>query len=291
MKNKIYIGLITDNSQFDNIKALTEVYDYFDGLVVTYHSDGNSKEEDTWKLLNERKKDGFINVDSFIQNHAHSMNRFLLDPRIVEYRDWILLRDSAERINTEFAANIRGFLNEVIQNNIQTVYNYSKCLLFQKTPDLFFHGTPHWGLQGVSGNNLALETFGGIFANETNYCYSVRGETRPQDHWIGHFLKYYLYQVSNHMLLGNENNHAQYYKSESMRRGFRSFLINECGLGPVLKHEDLIAYWKNNPLTDKHKEFINKESILNNAYHYFVKEMPYASVKNNNDNKITIDVK
>lgn len=284
---KIYLGLITSSEETDNIKELTEVYDSFDGLAAVFHG----PENECYNILESRKKEGFVAKMDFLQNHSFAMNRFLFDPRIIAGQDWILLRDSAERVNPEFAKNIKGFVQELENNHISVVYNYSKCLLFKKTEDCFFHGSPHWGLQNVSGNAIPLEKMGGLYSDEKNYCYSVRGEKRPDHHWIKHYLSYYLYQSSNHMLLGNENDQPTYKKLEARRRIFRLVCINKYRLNPLLKADDLISYWKTATLDKEDLDFINNEVILNDAYHFFVKGTDYAIIKQNHDNKITVDVK
>lgn len=267
--NNVYLGIITDKGQFKNLEELTSIYNYFDGLAVTYHGSPNDEE---FKLLNERKGCGFIECIKYFGHHSHSMNHFLFNP-IVRVNDTIILRDSSERINIEFASNIKPFVKMLENNNINTVYQHSKLLLFRRFPFQSFNSTPHWGFSGARDNKIQIEKMG-WFKEDKEYCYSVRNDTRDKYHFVDAFMRYYLILDSNHNLLGLENfgNPSQLFPILEQQRMSFLLYLQELGINNdvdtiknwLLSKED---DWK---LPDKMKEYINSILILNQFYRYHV---------------------
>ncbi len=277
----MFLGLITNDKETDNIKELTSVYKDFDGLAVSYHGEKN----ECWEVLNERKGDGFVIHNEYFTHHAHAMNQFLFHPKIIPYLTWIVLRDSSERLNPKFSAELRNIIRQCEQQNINAISNYSKILAFRVEEGQCFHGSPHWGLGGFSARVYPYDKSG---FPEIEYAYSVRNN-RPEDHFIAHFLKYYLYDHSNHMLLGNENNKEQFLKDETARLQYKVFCRTTLNINP-LSVESLLNFWKTQSLTEDHKKFINQSQILNDAYNYLIKGIDFKTIKSNHDNKITLDI-
>jgi len=257
MISKIFLGLITQN-QLENVTALTDGYESFDGLAAVDHfsTDG------TYELLNKRKKDGFVEQIPYWQHHAHSMNHFLFHPKVDE-NTWIVLRDSGERISENFMLDIRKHIEYLEKGNINTVFHKGKVVMFKRFPNQYFVATPHWGLVGARAQQAEYD--GPEF-------YSVRDESRDKFHFIKHYLKYYLILDSNHILLGLEKNgpaHELYPKREATRMAFRKYLADqhidftaEGVIDHILEHKD--------KLPDALRKFINSEKILNDAYRYYV---------------------
>lgn len=268
--SKIFLGLITQN-QKDNIEELTSIHHFLDGIFAVdhYSSDG------TFEILKERKGQGDIIQLPFLQNHSWSMNGFLLNPKL-RPGNWIILRDSGERINPEFASKIRSFILELEKRNINTVYQYSKCLMFKKFEHQFFQSSPHWGLLNAQPHYLATENCEN-FQNPKDYCYSIRNDIRPDDHFIDHFLKYYLYDSSNHLLLGREQNQSEFHVHEQVRYKFKEYC--ERVLNIELSVKALLSYLLENDLTYNLKWFINFESILNNFYCYHILKHPLDDIR------------
>lgn len=281
MSNKIYLGIITNHTETENIKELTEVYDSFDGLAVSYHGEKN----ECWEILNSRKKDGFIVHNDYFTNHAYAMNGFLFHPKVVPYLTWIFLRDSAERFNPSFANQLRTFVSQLEFNKITAVSNFSKLLGFQVQEGQFFNGSPHWGLQGLAGNCYPIDQSG---VPEAEYAFSLRHK-REESYIVKHHLKYYLYNHSNHMLLGRENDIPSFQKYEGLRREYKIFCRVKLQI-ENLTADNLIKFWKENQLSEDHRRFINQEAILNYAYHLHVKGTNYPSIKNWAEQKMTVDV-
>jgi hypothetical protein len=283
MNSKIYIGLITSNGQSKNLEELTSVYHYFDGIAATYHINEGEAVDDGHLILNVRKGNGFVVKREWYGDHSRSMNEFLLNPKI-RLGDWILLRDSSERISIPFARQIKMFVKQLEANNIRTVYQYSKCLMFMKCEHQYFRGTPHWGLQGARGEAIAIENLQG-FSRDEDYCYSTRVTNRSEDTFVAHVLRYYLYDSSNHLLLGRESKLEEFRAHDETRVRFKYYIEKELNIEPTEK--GLLAYLKNNPLTNKLKDFINFEPILNDFYCYYILNHNIADViSRRNSNKM-----
>lgn len=262
--SNIFIGLITDNKELNNLKELIKVSGNFSGLAVTYH--GKSDEEG-FQLLNDNKGYGFIECLPYVGHHEHSKNHWLFNPKIKLF-DWVLIIDSAERINSDFAFNIKPFIKMLENQNINSVYNYSKLLLFKRFPNQFFTSTPHWGFQGARNHAISIEKEP-WFRIEKEYVYSIRDQ-RPKLSWVNHYLRYYLCLDSNHNLLGAEHfgDPADVFQKREHTR--MQFLLYLQRIGVENNENALINYWKNNPLSDDMEKFVSSVRILNDAYLYNV---------------------
>lgn len=265
--SKIYIGITTQNDK-ENIEQLTSVFDCFDGLAAVDHFSNDG----TYELLKSRMKDGFVEQIPYWGQHSHSLNHLLYHPKI-EIGSWILLRDSKERVAESFAKNIKAFIGLLETSNINSIYQYSKLLLFKRFAQQYFQSTPHWGFHGARANYIQIENMG-WYKNDEEYCYSVRNKNRDQFHFVFHYLKYYLFLDSNHGLLGLENKgdiNKLFPARENIRLTFRSKLINNgysCNIDGVKR---LMTEMKDGK-ADWAKEFFNGEKILNDAYRYYIFE-------------------
>jgi len=280
--NKIFIGIITQNEK-SNIEDLTAYYRYFDGLASVDHG----SDDGTYEILDERKGVGFVEKIPYYGHHGHSMNHFLLNPKI-GIGDWILLRDSNERINEDFAKNIRGFLSQMENNGIGSIYQYSKLLLFKRFPNQFFANTPHWGLQNAQPKHIQIDQQN-WFSSDEKYCYSVRNKNRDCWHFVGAYLRYYLMKDSNHCLLGLEKNGDPniLFPIRNNRR-IRFLLALEEYSIPASKDAviDVAGHLYKYPnLTI----FFNEEKILNDAYRYHI--LGDRQFKDNHDFKDMVEIK
>ncbi len=254
---KIWLIGITQNAKQDIDEMTKDIMPYINGLVFvdSFSNDG------TKELLEERKKEGEIISLPWMNNHGFSMQACLNSEKI-QPNDYCILLDTSERLSLSFAQNLKEFIKLLAIRNINTVYHYSKVVIFKYNTNLLFIGTPHWGLHGVQDHKIRLED---TFPNTKDCVYSVRNDRRPKSHFVNHFLKYYLYKISNHLLLGRENNHQEFQIHEEIRIKFRLYCINELNINP-LNLKNLIDYWKTNELNYQMKWFIEYERILNDAY-------------------------
>lgn len=261
--SNIYIAISTQNQE-NNIKDLTSVYQDFDGICAVDHfsTDG------TYNVLSERCKNGFVAQIPYYGHHAHDLNHIILNPKI-KLGDWVLLRDSCERINTNFASNIRPFINMLENNGVNTVYQHSKLLLFRRFPHQFFTSTPHWGFNGGQNKIIAIEkqTW---FKEDTEYCYSVRNQRAPYS-WVDHYMRYYLILDSNHNLLGAENfgePKSIFEQKEYIRINFLYYLDKHNVNHTV---DDFLLFLNNQKdLCDELKWYINNIRIINDFYRYHI---------------------
>lgn len=259
--SKVYIALITQNERA-NIEELTSVAHHFDGLAAVDHNSTDG----TYELLDSRKGAGFVLQLPYLGNHSWSMNGFLFHPTI-EVGSWLLLRDSNERIAEPFAAQIRPFIALLESRGIETVYQWSKALLFRRRPHQFFAGTPHWGLQQARQPAIQIDQTG-LFAKDEDYCYSVRGRNRDRFHFVGAYLRYYLLLDTNHLLLASDKADAvgmTYQIREAQRLAFREMLIRR-GY-PVTV--DGVKQLMKDGLDSEARRHFETDKVLNDAYRYF----------------------
>lgn len=190
------------------------------------------------------------------------MNGFLLNTKF-RPGNWIILRDSCERLSPNFTKNIRGFIEQLEKNDVNTVYQYSKCLMFKKYEHQQFNHSPHWGLNSPRGKFLEIDKQIN-FEDPKNYAYSIRNDIRPKHHFIDHFVRYYLYDSSNHLLLGRENKQQEFLLHEEIRYKFKKYC--EDTLGVNLTVNGLLEYVVNNDINYELKYYFNIEPILNDFY-------------------------
>lgn len=279
--SKVFLGIITQN-EIENIRELTTVWNEFDGIVATDHFSTDS----TADLLKARMKEGSVEQIEYRGHHAHSMNNFLFSPK-VSVGDWILLRDSSERVAEPFAKDIHNFVAAMEVHGISSIYQYSKLLLFRRFPHQFFYSTPHWGFQGAQQKAIQIDQMN-WFKKDEEYCYSVRNKNRNSRHFVGAYLRYYLLLDSNHPQLGMDKAEAAgvtYQDREGRRVSFRQYLKDKgvsIDTAGVLKLLELA-------LDDKGKEFFNKEKILNDFYRENI--LKDSNFPDNHDHKNLVEIK
>ncbi len=258
---KLYLGLITNGNEYQNVNQLTSVWESFDGIAAVVHAQGEA--ERIWEvedLLELRKKDGFVILRDYYYHNGHSMNDFLLNPKIV-MGDWICLRDSSERLNVDFAANLKGMCRELSAGGVRSVWHKGKLLLFERGFNQQFVNGLHWGLMGC-GPGIELPEEG------QSYAWSVRNDTRPKDHRYRHEV-FYLINYGpngNHLDLFHSSNPA---KLQKHREDFVKFLdyLDELGCKDVDQWGEWLA---KNPMNSRMQYHINMERPLRNYYRYFI---------------------
>jgi hypothetical protein len=264
--NKIYLAISTQNEK-KNINELTSVWYSFDGICAVDHFSNDG----TYEILKSRCKDGFVEQIPYYGHHSHDLNHILFNPKI-KIGDWILLRDSSERVDNNFAFNIRPFIKILEQQGVNSVYQRSKILMFRRFPHQCFSSTPHWGLQGAQSKIMAIEKQLNLFHDDKEYCYSVRDEIRDKYHFVDAFMRYYLIIDSNHNLLGLENfgdPNELFPKLEKQRISFLD-LLNSIGVNNDINSLKLYLLSNREVLSDVFKDFINNNLILNQFYRYHV---------------------
>jgi hypothetical protein len=270
---KIYLCGITQND-YQNIDELTSIYEYFDGLIFV---DGGSN-DGTKELLESRKKDGAIIYRKWTNDHDYQMNEFLRQGPM-KIGDWFLLRDSRERFNPQWVKNIKEMINQFSKNQIRSVYNYGKGFAFEYYDDMYFSGSPHWGLFNARGNSLELSNYFDENKKEHTWRLKDGDGGRSEANFIDHFVKYYfVYGRSNHLLLGRENDREAFVQAETNRQNFRlycaslgiDFTIN------ALKEYLMTDTWKKDI---KFLTMFNNEEILRNFYRWHILKDDIEKIK------------
>lgn len=279
---KIWLCCITQNAKNSIDEMTKDIGGFIDGLIFVDHQSSDG----TFELLESRKGGGEIISLPWMDNHSWSMNGFLNSKKL-QPGDYFIVLDSSERLSVEFAKNLRAMVREFEIRNINTVYHYSKLVIARYNTNMMFVSTPHWGLHGVQNHAIRLED---TFPDPKNCIYSTRNDNRPADHFIGHFVKYYLYKSSNHLLLGRENSQQEYLSHEAIRNKFRLFCINELGIKD-LNTNSLLNYLKNNTITYELSYFLNFEPILNDFYCYYVLGHSLEGVKKRRDEKKIFNIR
>lgn len=261
---KIFLCGITHND-YQNIEELTSVYDCFDGLIFV---DGGST-DGTKELLESRKKEGSIIYRNWTNDHDFQMNEFLRQGPM-KIGDWFLIRDSRERFNKDWIKDIKNLISHLEINNIQSIYNYGKGFGFKYYDDMFFLGTPHWGLNGARQNYIDLSNFFDEEKKEHTWRLKDGEGNRAESNFIDHFTKYYyVYGRSNHMLLGRENDKNGFEIAENNRQKFRLY-CSKLGLEftlDSLKNFLQKQDWKKDSVF---VEMFNKEEILKTFYRWHI---------------------
>lgn len=258
---KLYLGIITNGNEYKNIEELTSVWESFDGIAMVLHQQGSQEGNDKiYHLVSQRLKDGFIVMREYYYHNGHSMNDFLLNPKIV-MGDWIVLRDSSERLNPDFAKNLKGMLGELAGQGVKSLWHKGKLLAFERGFNQQFVNGLHWGLMGC-GPGMEWPDGG------KDYAYSVRNETRATDHRYRHEV-FYLINYGpngNHLDLFHHSNPA---KLQAHRAEFIKFLdyLDELGCKDVDKWGKWLG---ENPMNPRMMHHINLERPLRNYYRYFI---------------------
>jgi glycosyltransferase involved in cell wall biosynthesis len=272
---KVYLCGITQN-QLKNIDDLTKnCYQAFDGLIYV---DGGST-DGTKELLEERKGCGQVIYRKWTNDHDFQMNEFLRQGPM-KIGDWFVLRDSRERFNTEWIADIKNLISKAKNSGIRSIYNYGKGFAFEYYDDMFFHGSPHWGLVGARNQAVDLSQF--FDENKKEHTWRLRdGEDDPErdeSYYIDHFFKYYyVYGRSNHLLLGRENDREGFQKAEARRVEFRMYCHS---IGLEFTADSFLNYARNSGIGDaKFKNFINSEDILKDFYRKKILNESLKSIK------------
>ena len=265
--SRLFLCLITHN-QYENVKSLTDpIWEHIDGIISV---DAGST-DGTRELLEERKGQGEVLYRKWTNDHDLQQNVWLRES-VLKEGDIVLIRDSCERFNPEWAKKIRNFLDTLIFGGVRSIFNYGKLFAFVWSDSIVCQGSPHWGMVGLQHKMIDLKEY----HNEDLHAWSWRvrdGEEggRPIDNKIDHEAKYYwTYGRSNHLLLGRENNIEEYQRLEMIRGHIRD-QARLLGFSMDLKGlEDFMRWITSDEVEDQTKingkNWINSNHITKNFY-------------------------
>lgn len=265
--SRLFLCLITHN-QYENVKALTDpIWEHIDGIISV---DAGST-DGTRELLEERKGQGEVLYRKWTKDHDLQQNVWLRES-VLKEGDIVLIRDSCERFNPEWAKKIRNFLDTLIFGGVRSIFNYGKLFAFVWSDSIVCQGSPHWGMVGLQHKMIDLKEYHNEDLHE--WSWRVRdGEEggRPIDNKIDHEAKYYwTYGRSNHLLLGRENNIEEYQRLEMIRGHIRD-QARLLGFSMDLKGlEDFMRWITSDEVEDQTKingkNWINSNHITKNFY-------------------------
>jgi hypothetical protein len=222
--SRLFLIGMTQN-QVDNIRDLTNpIYEHIDGLCFVDHGSTDGTRE----LLEERKGDGKVLDEQWVNAHDYSLNHILLKGGIKE-GDRICLRDSMERFNPTWAKELPNILSQFISQGIESFYYCGKGFAFVFNDRMVFNGSPHWGLEGRKQGGIDLSQYWSEESKTATWRIKD-GEPggRPFDNKINHEAKYaWTYGRSNHLLLGLEKELDQFYRAEEIRQQIRDIAREE----------------------------------------------------------------
>lgn len=263
---KVFLGGMVGDCVQDCDELTKDIYQYFNGLIFCEH---NSK-DGTRELLESRKGDGEIISMPFLRNHGISMNSILTSHKLLP-GDFLLFSDSLERISIDFAKDIRPFCENLAKQNINTVYSYGKILLIRYYAEVMFTpATPHCHIYNPRPQSVDLSG-DSFYKNEKNQRYNIRGEKRPRNSFISHFLKYTLnYKQSNQMLDYHGGDFEKYKVSEELRQKFLIYWNRT--LGQELTVEAFHNFIITQELPYELKFFLNNNRYLGDYFSYYTKK-------------------
>jgi len=257
---KFYLCGITQAGKKQHLEELIEPIKHcFDGLQWCFHYPTDEGAD----YLEKNKGEGRIVYSHFSGRHGFSQTQYLWQGTMKE-GDWFVQIDDQERMSPELCQSLKNSIPAFEKSGIGMLANYGKGLLFKFTEELEFKGSPHWYATNIPGKSINYELSKDLFWN-------VRNRERNEWQFIDHYLKYYVnYPAgSNHCLLGLEKNgnpQELFPKRENTRLLFRKYIYSL----NIPDSKILVEYWKNNPLEQKMRDFINSEKILNDAYRFHI---------------------
>lgn len=279
---KHWLGLITSDRELENIDELTrDIYTHFDGIVAVVHRQGGNS--DVASLLHARVGQGFVKEIAWTGHHSHSMNHWLLDPRIGPM-DTCWVRDSLERFNPAFTSQIPAFSRRLLDAGIWNIAQWSKVLMFRRWYGQQFAFGLHWGLLGTHGNTVAIERLSG-FERERDYAYSVRNEKRPPTHRIRHEVYYLLdYGLNgNHLALFHPNP-SDLDQAYQRLHHFTDYLAERGVRGVDQYTEWLKTEWaRDGRLPDQVRDWINAERPFRNHLRFEVLHHTHEDILKDED--------
>lgn len=272
----IYLCGMTCN-EVENIRQLTDpVWEHIDGLIWVDHGSTDGTRE----LLEERKGQGEIISAKWTNNHDHSMNKWLLEGPLKE-GDWFVIRDSMERFNPDYAKSLSGFLTSVQAQKIRSVFNYGKGFAFVKNDNMFFRGSPHWGLEGAT--SPAIELSDHFDEDKHEHTWRIRdGEEggRPIDNKIDHEAKYsWVYGRSNHLFLHvGEVDGDELARAESLRNLIRDYAFTNGFDKTIQGLKDFMIFLRKEDVNN-FAAWINSHKVWKNFYRYHFLEDKFEDIE------------
>ena len=266
-KPKLWLCGITQDREKD-IEEMTqpEVMEHFDGLVFT---DGYSKDE-TYSILNERKKEGKIARRKWTNDHDYQMNEFMRCGAMSN-GDWFVLLDSPDRVNLEWASGLRQQVENLENEGVGAVNMDSKIHLAKYFDHMYYAPNPHWGLQGVVNKVSFCDK------EEKEKCIESKRFDDPAKSGLVHPVKYYyVYGRSNQcqLLYGKFGQEVVNYH-ETSRLRFRLHCEKMLGLD-ISTLDSLEEFYRKGNFSAEFIDAVELEVNLKDYFRYKILEQDFV---------------
>lgn len=272
MQNNIKVwicGIVPINGQEENISELIKTFKYFDGaiFVINYiNSEECNKNNPTFFLLNQYKKDGKILFTPWIKRHDYAMNVFL-KCGLIKNNDYFLAIDSQELPKKEFLENLQSTIKQCIEQDIGGIW-WNRPYLIRYQSNMRYENNPHCWPYPLNGNQINI-------ANELKVKYELDGtvhfgdfiynKKKKENTMLLSGIKYSLYDPPN-------NQFSMFYQGQQLeeheqkRQQFCDLLDN---LGYSRDLEGLEQFFrKKENLTQQIKDYLNDEFVFRDFYRY-----------------------
>ena len=205
---------------------------YFDGLIYVDHfsTDG------TYELLEANKKAGKIIQRPYYKQHSHSQNEILFCRHIKSF-DWVFLNDSSERILPKWLDTMKADISKYEKDGVGGVHFSGRPYLWQYFDNQQFMGSPHWGVQGLVGNQISFGE-----ENKKLYIQNNRDLNRLEHYVMHPIIYWYCHNPSNETAsVYSKYGTEMFNEFEILRQFFRRYC--ECYLNlSVDSLDDLVNY-------------------------------------------------
>ena len=255
-RNLWFVG-VTHEGNERHLKELIEpIKDFFTGLIWVFHYPKDEGAE----YLESVKGGGEIIYAKWCDRLDYSRNHSLYQGPM-EIGDWFVTVDAHERISPAFAESLQKIIPYIESQGIDGIFLNGKRFAAKLKEESEFRGNPHEGIKGIT---KSIEITKADFWRDS-FFKNVRGDHRDKFAIFMSAMKYYIFPTTNHLVLHFENN-QEFIKH---RYKVRSQFLNEIyKLGFYPYSLDSVKKCIEKGLTEKLKECINSEKILNDWYRY-----------------------
>lgn len=266
MSHKTWICGITYGKAVEDVKNnILPIAKYFDGLNIVLHKNSmlmSNEENELFAVLNTNKGQGKIHLFDWIKRYDFSRNRYLFDP-LMQTGDFFVVLDSMEKLEPDFCKNdLPKIKNAMIENNLEAFFLHGKGFIFRKNEWMQYQNGTHECIRPLNRAAELTDTDG--YQDSSKYFTNTRPLVRDKLHFIEHYFRYYLIDNTMQCLLGTENDKELTNQRWQNRHNFRLYLQSQ---GVQFNYDDVLEYFKKD-LSEKMKDFLNKEKILNDIYRY-----------------------
>lgn len=260
---KIWLGGITNSK--DCLELINQSLPYFDGVIFTVD---DRTDQSLFGELDKLDKSKFhYLVRNFAQAHDWRANDWL-HSGLIKSGDFVCIMDSTDRFNTNFLKQLRIFIEQMENQNINSVY-IDRPFIFKFTGHQYFESSPHWGINNLLGSILYLSQTTSY--KKEDYVMNTRDVLR---YGIKHPIKYFCeYKRSNAtQLLYQQFGQDIWFKHENKRVEFQIYVEKILGFDCTV--ENLIHYisegLKNKNLPEYVIDFIETEVNMQDLVRFYI---------------------